>query len=207
MTTSPASRSTAVETVGGVLTDLVEVAERLPVPPAQARDVAQILDRLAEEIGQAAGMLRMVSGAVSAPAGPVYNPWAVVRLVTRELVREGVQVRFGPQAGLSAVAGHAAGLLEALGVVPVVPADDPAGLSIAFPSWRAVPAGRPRADGSVPAGGDERVIQARMLLAEDHQPLTMTPGDLRQLLARYRQRVHELLEVAGRPAVSEHERS
>jgi hypothetical protein len=75
----------AVETVGGVLTDLVEVAERLPVPPGQARDVAQILDRLADEIGQAAGMLRVVSGTVSASAGPVYSPWAVVRLVTREL--------------------------------------------------------------------------------------------------------------------------
>jgi hypothetical protein len=105
------------------------------------------------------------------------------------------------------VAGHAAGLLEALGVVPVVPADDPAGLSFAFPSWRAVPAGGPRVDGSVPAGGDERVIQARMLLAEHHQPLTMTPGDLRKLLARYRQRVRDLLEVAGSPAVSEHQHS
>ncbi len=197
----------AVETVGGVLTDLVEVAERMPVPPAQARGVAQILDRLADEIGQAAGMLRVVSGTVSAPAGPVYNPWAVVRLVTRELVREDVRVRFAPEAGLRAAAGHAAGLLEALGVVPAVPADDPAGLSIAFPSWRTAPAGRPRVDGSVPAGGDERVIQARMLLAESHQPLTMTPGDLRQLLARYRQRVRELLEVTGSPAASEHERS
>jgi hypothetical protein len=197
----------AVETVGGVLTDLVEVAERLPVPPGQARDVARILDRLAEEIGQAAGMLRVVSGAVSGPAGPVYSPWAVVRLVTRELVREGVKVRFGPEADLSEVCGQAARLLEALGVVPVVPADDPAGLSIAFPSWRTAPAGRPRVDGSVPAGGDERVIQARMLLAEHHQPLTMTPGDLRKLLARYRLRVRELLEVAGSPAITEHERS
>jgi hypothetical protein len=85
---------TAVETVGGVLTDLVEVAGMLPVPPGRARDVARILDRLAEEIGQAAGMLRAVSGTVSAAAGPAYNPWAVVRLVTRELAREGV--RSGP---------------------------------------------------------------------------------------------------------------
>jgi hypothetical protein len=46
-----------------------------------------------------------------------------------------------------------------------------------------------------------------MLLGERHQPLTMTPGDLRKLLARYRLRVRELLEVAGSPAVSEQERS
>jgi hypothetical protein len=146
----------AAETVGGVLTDLVEVAERLPVPPGQARDVARILDRLAEEIGEAAGMLRVVSGTVSAPAGPAYNPWGIVRLVTRELVRAGVKSRFGPEADLSEVCGQAARLLEALGVVPVVPPGDPAGLSIAFPSWRAAPAGRPRVDGSVGAGGDER---------------------------------------------------
>ena len=130
-----------------------------------------------------------------------------MRLVTRELVRDGVKSRFGPEADLSEVCGQAARLLEGLGVVPVVPADDPAGLSIAFPSWRAVPADRPRVDGSVPAGSDERLIQARLLLAEQHQPLTMTPGDLRQLLARYRQRVRELLEVAGSPAFSEHEHS
>jgi hypothetical protein len=92
---------------GGVTHCRRQGAERLPVPPGQARDVARILDRLAEEIGQAAGMLRVVSGTVSAPAGPVYNPWAVVRLVTRELVREGVRPdlgdrslpRFGLQSG------------------------------------------------------------------------------------------------------------
>ena len=36
----------AVETIGGVISDLVTVAERLPVPPDQAEPVAQILDRL-----------------------------------------------------------------------------------------------------------------------------------------------------------------
>jgi hypothetical protein len=45
--------------------------------------------------------------------------------------------------------------------------------------------------------GDPRIVRARELLAEDHQPMTMTPGDLRALLARYRRRVVELLEVTG----------
>jgi hypothetical protein len=48
----------AVQTVGGVLTDLVEIAERLPVPPGQAEETARILDRLSEEITEAAAMLR-----------------------------------------------------------------------------------------------------------------------------------------------------
>jgi hypothetical protein len=106
----------AVDTVGGVLTDLVELAERLPVPPERAEATARILDRLSEEIREAAGMLRAAI--------------------------------------------------------------------------------RPRIDGSVPAG-DERVNRARVLLAEHREPLTMTPGDLRSLLARYRQRVAELLDVVG----------
>jgi len=58
MTDHASSEVAAVETVGGVLTDLVEVAERLPVPPGQAETVARILDRLAEEIGEAAALLR-----------------------------------------------------------------------------------------------------------------------------------------------------
>jgi hypothetical protein len=49
-----------VETVGGVLTDLVELAKRLPVPAGQAEATARILDRLAEEITEAAAMLRAV---------------------------------------------------------------------------------------------------------------------------------------------------
>ncbi len=64
----------AVVTVGGVLTDLVEVAERLPVPPDQAEPVARILDRLAREIAEAAAMLRgMTAPAISraaADSGP-----------------------------------------------------------------------------------------------------------------------------------------
>jgi hypothetical protein len=51
----------AIETVGGVVTDLVEVAELLPVPASEAERVAQILDRLSEELAEAAGLLRRAS--------------------------------------------------------------------------------------------------------------------------------------------------
>jgi hypothetical protein len=48
----------AVATVGGVLTDLVNVAERLPGAGGQAEALARILDRLSAEISEAAAMLR-----------------------------------------------------------------------------------------------------------------------------------------------------
>jgi hypothetical protein len=138
--------------------------------------------------------------------GPSCDPWSIVRAVTRDLARAGVKTRFGADTDLTAACGHAAQLLDALGVAPVVPADDDdPGLSGAFPAWRAEPArpaaagrpnptGRPRLDGSLPAG-DERVNRARILLAERHEPLTMTPGDLRGLLARQQRVVAGLLEV------------
>lgn len=47
------------------------------------------------------------------------------------------------------------------------------------------------------AASDPRVIAATELLAEHHQPITMTPRDLRALLARYQRRLHELLEALG----------
>lgn len=113
----------AVETVGGVLTDLVEIAERLPVPRAQAEATARILDRLAEEITEAAAMVRVTSA----------------------------------------------------GSTP-----------------------RPRLDGSLPVPQcDERVMRAGQLLAERYEPLTMTPSDLRTLVARYQRRLRELLDIAG----------
>jgi hypothetical protein len=124
----------AVATVGGVLTDLVEVAERLPVRADQVEPVARILDRLAQEIGQAAAMIRATNAA---------------------------------------------------------PEDQAALLGGVFPPWRA------RLDGSFPTGGDERVISARVLIAEKRQPLLMTPGDLRSLLARYQQSVIDLIELIG----------
>ena len=39
------------------------------------------------------------------------------------------------------------------------------------------------------------VTRARQLVAEHHQPLTMTPGDLRHLLARWQRAATELLDV------------
>jgi hypothetical protein len=38
-------------------------------------------------------------------------------------------------------------------------------------------------------------VRACALLAERHQPLTMTPGDLRTLLGRYQRRLHDLAEA------------
>jgi hypothetical protein len=51
----------AIETIGGVMTDLVDVVERMPVRPDQAEEVARILDRLSEEISEAAAMLRQTT--------------------------------------------------------------------------------------------------------------------------------------------------
>ena len=48
---------------------------------------------------------------------------------------------------------------------------------------------------SDPAGIVTAAVRAHMLLAEGHQPLTMTPGDLRTLLARYQRRLQELADA------------
>jgi len=58
MTDHPAPGAEAADTIGGVLTDLAGVAKQLPVPPDRAEAVARKLDRLAQEIAEAAGMLR-----------------------------------------------------------------------------------------------------------------------------------------------------
>jgi len=47
-------------TIGGVLTDLVEIAERLPVQAGRAEVTARILDQLAGEIVEAASLLRQL---------------------------------------------------------------------------------------------------------------------------------------------------
>lgn len=116
----------AVATVGGALTDLIELAERLPVPPDQAEATARILDRVAEEIAEAAGMLRGTHGADLSPA---------------------------------------------------------------FPAWRGA------ANPCDAFGSDEHVACARALLAEEHEPLVMTPGDVRGLLARFQRAAAWLLDV------------
>ena len=54
----------ARETVRAAAADLGEVADLLPVPPEQVEAKARILDRLSEELAEAAGMLRR-----SAPGG------------------------------------------------------------------------------------------------------------------------------------------
>jgi hypothetical protein len=43
-------------------------------------------------------------------------------------------------------------------------------------------------------------VRACALLAERHEPLTMTPGDLRTLLSRYQRRLHDLAEAVLPPA-------
>jgi len=60
----------AVETIGGVISDLVTLAERLPVAPDQVEPVARILDRLAEEISEAARMFRATREPPGLPAAP-----------------------------------------------------------------------------------------------------------------------------------------
>ncbi|HUY51867.1 MAG TPA: hypothetical protein VMV92_40235 [Streptosporangiaceae bacterium] len=51
-------KAEARETVRAAASDLDEVAERLPVPDDRVEQVARILDRLSEELTEAAGMLR-----------------------------------------------------------------------------------------------------------------------------------------------------
>ncbi len=68
----------AVATVGGVLSDLVGIAERLPVRADQAEPMAKILDRLSAEISEAAALIRATSAAPEAQAAllaGLFPPW------------------------------------------------------------------------------------------------------------------------------------
>jgi hypothetical protein len=56
-------------------------------------------------------------------------------------------------------------------------------------------AGQLMQDDPYPLSTDTRVLAARALLAEHHQPAAMPPGELRVLLARYQRRLHGLLEA------------
>ena len=58
MTDHAGSVVEAIAAVGGVISDLVQIAERLPVQPGEAEPVARTLDRLAGEISGAAKLLR-----------------------------------------------------------------------------------------------------------------------------------------------------
>ncbi len=58
MTDQASSVVEAIKAVGGVITELVQIAERLPLRPGEADPAARILDRLAEQISEAAQLLR-----------------------------------------------------------------------------------------------------------------------------------------------------
>ena len=58
MSSNGGSATEAMATIGGVITDLKQIAETPPVQPGLAERTAQILDRLAIEITEAAAMLR-----------------------------------------------------------------------------------------------------------------------------------------------------
>lgn len=71
----------ARETVRAVAADLGGIADLLPVRPEQVEAKARILDRLSEELAEAAGMLRR-----SAPGGPTQlgnHPASTGGLTTR----------------------------------------------------------------------------------------------------------------------------
>jgi hypothetical protein len=113
----------AAETNCDVASDRVEVAMRLPVLLTQTEAVARHLDRLSEEIRQAAETLR--DRARAATPGRAWNdPWSVVDLVTFDLARRGVKSQFGSEADLGAAAEAAARLLEALGLHSVALLDE-----------------------------------------------------------------------------------
>ena len=51
-------RGRARDTVRGALVDLEGIADNFPVPDAKLEGTARILDKLSEELSEAAGMLR-----------------------------------------------------------------------------------------------------------------------------------------------------
>jgi hypothetical protein len=51
----------AIETIGEVTSELVTVAEGLPVPAGRAEDIARILDRCSEDLKEAAAMIRIAA--------------------------------------------------------------------------------------------------------------------------------------------------
>lgn len=117
--------SSTADAPSGRASDL-NPAQRPCRPPRQAAKVARILDRLSAEVREAAIMLRDDDHAqVSAmPSPELSDPWSIVDLVTYDLARRGVKSQFGSEADFSAAMQAATQLLEALGVQPVVLADD-----------------------------------------------------------------------------------
>lgn len=58
MTGAAGKQTEALATLGGVMTDLTQISSKLSGRPDQAEPLAQLLDRLAVEITEAAAMLR-----------------------------------------------------------------------------------------------------------------------------------------------------
>ena len=58
------------------------------------------------------------------PAHPQADPWSVVTVIMHDLSAHGIKSRYGSEADLGEAAGHAAALLEALGVAAVIPDDE-----------------------------------------------------------------------------------
>ena len=174
----PGPDTGAVESVGQTLTDLAEVYERLPLlagreqaDPEQAERSARQLDRLSEELSEAASMVRGTF------PGPGISAAGDVRVA------------------------EARRHLAAFPADPDLPAMPPAALV----GWAA----RMHTAGQLldawirdrEQAADPRIVRARSLAGEHHQPALMTPGDVRHLLARFQRGVVELLAVIdGEPA-------
>jgi hypothetical protein len=58
MTGGENPESDAVEMIGETIRELVTLAETLPVPAARAEPAAKILDRLSEDLAEAATLVR-----------------------------------------------------------------------------------------------------------------------------------------------------
>lgn len=71
------------------------------------------------------------------------DPWTVACRVVHDLRRDGIRVEAGGEA-MSAAAGHAAALLEALGVAAAVPDEDGPGTAQPGGGWITGPSVPPR---------------------------------------------------------------
>jgi hypothetical protein len=64
-------------------------------------------------------------GRLRAPEHPSADPWGIVDLIAHDLAAHGIKSRFGPEADFGRAAIAAAGVLEALAVLPLVRDDGP----------------------------------------------------------------------------------
>ena len=75
---TPTPADDLLEQVRQLVTDLVEVCQRLPVDSTEAEPVAKIMDRLAEECAEAAAMLRSLPGRPGEAAGYTFAALSAV---------------------------------------------------------------------------------------------------------------------------------